>query len=57
MKEIFDGQESWYDGFSIFSVGSDGLVYKHVLDKVMPDENKETVTADSKITAPLEAAA
>lgn len=25
---------SWHDGFSIFSVGSDGLVYKLTADKV-----------------------
>lgn len=34
LKEIFDAQESWYDGFSTFSVGSNGLIYKHVVDKV-----------------------
>jgi hypothetical protein len=31
----------WYDGFSIFYVGDDGLVFKHIVDRVMPDENKE----------------
>ena len=34
LKEIFEGQESWYDGFSTFYVGNDGSVYKHVVDKV-----------------------
>lgn len=34
LKEIFEDQEAWYDGFSIFYVGSDGLVYKHIADKV-----------------------
>jgi hypothetical protein len=34
LKEIFDEQESWYDGFSTFYVGSDGLIIKHVVDKV-----------------------
>jgi len=24
----------WYDGFSTFYVGGDGLVYRHVADKV-----------------------
>lgn len=24
----------WYDGFSVFHVGPDGLIYKHVADKV-----------------------
>jgi len=55
-KEMFDGLESWHDGFSTFYVGSNGKVYKHVADKVMPDENKEILTADPKIasrTAPI----
>lgn len=26
---------SWYDGFSTFYVGGDGLVQKHVVDKVL----------------------
>lgn len=34
LKEIFEEQEAWYDGFSIFYVGSDGLVIKHIVDKV-----------------------
>lgn len=29
---------SWYDGFSTFYIGDDGLVYKHVADKMMPDD-------------------
>lgn len=41
MKELFDDhQESWYDGFSIFFVGDDGLVYKHVADKMQPDDDE-----------------
>lgn len=44
LKEIFDQQEAWYDGFSTFYVGPDGLIYKHVADKVMPDQSKEAVT-------------
>ncbi|XP_066582560.1 uncharacterized protein [Prorops nasuta] len=31
--------EVWYDGFSTYYVGSDGKVYKHVVDKMMPDDN------------------
>lgn len=34
LNEVFDKQEAWYDGFSTFYVGSDGLVFKHVADKV-----------------------
>jgi len=54
MKEVFEYQESWYDGFSTFYLGSDGSVYKHVLDKLMPDDNKETILAASpKLTNEL----
>lgn len=45
IKEIFEEQEAWYDGFSIFYVGNDGLVYKHIADKFMPDDNKEVATS------------
>lgn len=48
IKEIFEDQEAWYDGFSIFYVGSDGLIYKHVADRFMPDDSKEVV-ADRKL--------
>lgn len=34
IKELFESTETWYDGFSIFYVGQDGTVVKHVLDKV-----------------------
>jgi len=42
-KKVLQDQESWHDGFSTFYVGSDGLIYKHVADKMMPDDDKETV--------------
>ncbi|KAJ8978542.1 hypothetical protein NQ317_009485 [Molorchus minor] len=39
-REIFDNQtESWYDGFSTFYVNPDGLIIKHVADKMMPDSD------------------
>ncbi|XP_059480999.1 uncharacterized protein LOC132199915 [Neocloeon triangulifer] len=41
MKEIWEKQEAWYDGFSIFYVGSDGAIYKHIADKMMPDEERK----------------
>jgi len=50
LKELFDSQESWYDGFSTFYVGSDGLVYKHVVDRLMPDQSKEAIIAETKET-------
>lgn len=43
LKEIFADTEAWYDGFSVFHVGPDGLIYKHVADKVMPDDDKVVV--------------
>lgn len=40
-KESLDAhKDEWIDGFSIFHVGGDGLIYKHVCDKVIPDTNK-----------------
>ena len=30
----------WIDGFSIFQVGGDGLIHKHICDKVIPDTDK-----------------
>ncbi|XP_055911776.1 uncharacterized protein C6orf136 homolog [Eupeodes corollae] len=43
-KEILDQQEAWYDGFSTCYIGPDGLIYKHVADRVMPDQSKEANT-------------
>lgn len=40
MSETYDHQELWYDGFSTFYVGGNGLVYKHVADKMMPDQDE-----------------
>lgn len=51
IREMFDEQESWYDGFSTMYVGVDGLIYRHVADKVMPDENRETVLTTSQTAA------
>lgn len=34
IKEVFENQEAWYDGFSTMYVGDDGLIRKHVADKV-----------------------
>lgn len=30
----------WLDGFSTFYVNDEGLVVRHIADKVMPDEDK-----------------
>lgn len=42
----------WYDGFSTFYVGGDGLVQKHIVDKVMPDQ--DTIIDDTE-KAPIAA--
>lgn len=47
LKGVFDSQESWYDGFSVCYLGDNGLIYKHVVDKVMPDQNREEVESNT----------
>ena len=32
-----------YDGFSTFYVNSDGKIYRHIADKMMPDDERVTV--------------
>jgi len=52
-KKVYDEQENWYDGFSTMYVDENGLVIKHVIDRVMPDQNRETVSvANSTIVTP-----
>ncbi|KAK9499144.1 hypothetical protein O3M35_003647 [Rhynocoris fuscipes] len=48
MKEILDTQDSWYDGFSTFYVGNDGRIFRHVVDKIVP-ENDRPAAASSGI--------
>lgn len=52
IREAFEEEEAWYDGFSIFYLGADGLISKHVADKVMPDENKEPIISTSVGASP-----
>ncbi|XP_032513342.1 uncharacterized protein LOC116767199 [Danaus plexippus] len=52
LKEVFQDQEMWYDGFSTFYVGTDGLIQKHVADKVMPDQDR---IIDDEEKAPIAA--
>lgn len=35
-----DDSSNWYDGFSVFCVNKEGLIYHHVADYRMPDEEK-----------------
>ncbi|KAL5012085.1 hypothetical protein ScPMuIL_010636 [Solemya velum] len=37
-RKSLESESQSYDGFSIYYVGKDGLVYKHTLDRMMPDE-------------------
>ncbi|GFR26980.1 uncharacterized protein C6orf136 [Trichonephila clavata] len=43
LKNSYQGfildETDWLDGFSVFSVGPDGLIYKHVCDKMTPDDD------------------
>ncbi|XP_001360242.3 uncharacterized protein C6orf136 homolog [Drosophila pseudoobscura] len=57
LKEVLKDQEAWYDGFSICYLGESGLIEKHVVDKVMPDESRESVENASAITLPTESLA
>ncbi|XP_058445385.1 uncharacterized protein C6orf136 homolog [Malaya genurostris] len=53
LKEILQDTESWYDGFSVFHVGSDGQIYKHVADKIMPDDDKVVVSPKTVVSPKL----
>ncbi|XP_034948324.1 uncharacterized protein C6orf136 homolog [Chelonus insularis] len=54
MMRNLDRKETWYDGFSTFFVGSDGKVFKHIADKMMPDndpvQDKEKTNIAAKLT-------
>uniref|UniRef100_A0A182W513 Uncharacterized protein n=1 Tax=Anopheles minimus TaxID=112268 RepID=A0A182W513_9DIPT len=49
LKEIFDEQEAWYDGFSVLYVGPDGLVAKHI----MPDDDTVKVPPKTIVSPKL----
>lgn len=40
IRDVLNETEAWYDGFSTFYLGDDGLIIKHVVDKMMPDDDK-----------------
>jgi len=52
LKEVLKDQEAWYDGYSVCYLGDDGLIVKHVVDKVMPDESREAVENPSATALP-----
>lgn len=51
VKEAFTDLDSWYDGFSTFYVGGDGLVHKLVVDKMMPDRDGRIEESKNPLTA------
>lgn len=40
IRQSADEESSWLDGFSIFYVKGDGLIHKHVADRMMREEEK-----------------
>lgn len=43
----------WYDGISTFYLDNNGLVFKHVADKMIPDDNLEESKPKSEIPSKL----
>lgn len=52
LQEVLKDQEAWYDGYSVCYLGDDGLISKHVVDKVMPDESREIDTGNTTSALP-----
>ncbi|XP_072758483.1 uncharacterized protein [Anoplolepis gracilipes] len=50
---IESNHEIWYDGFSTYSINGDGKIYKHVADKVMPDQDVIVKKEDLRIAPKL----
>ncbi|KAL0112777.1 hypothetical protein PUN28_012208 [Cardiocondyla obscurior] len=50
---INNHQEIWFDGFSTFCVNNEGKVYKHIADKMMPDQDTVTKKEDLNIAPKL----
>ncbi|XP_017887301.1 uncharacterized protein C6orf136 homolog isoform X2 [Ceratina calcarata] len=49
VKEQINDTSAWYDGFSTFYINNDGKIFKHVVDKMMPDQDVE-----EKVKTPIE---
>ncbi|XP_045463078.1 uncharacterized protein LOC123672794 [Harmonia axyridis] len=39
LKNIIEQSDTWYDGFSTFYVNGNGVIFKHIADKMMPDSD------------------
>ncbi|XP_037559096.1 uncharacterized protein LOC119436349 [Dermacentor silvarum] len=46
-QKMISQEAEWTDGFSVLKVGSDGLIYEHICDKMMPDEELEEVKSSN----------
>ncbi|XP_044761681.1 uncharacterized protein C6orf136 homolog [Coccinella septempunctata] len=53
LRNILEHSDTWYDGFSTFYVNGNGIIFKHIADKMMPDSNEER----SEVRLPHEDAA
>ncbi|XP_022203710.2 uncharacterized protein LOC111060353 [Nilaparvata lugens] len=53
LKDTIKDHETWYDGFSVFYVNGEGKIYKHVLDKMQPDDDKEELVHKTPLAAKL----
>lgn len=48
-KMIEQHQKVWVDGFSTIHLNSEGLIVRHIADKVMPDEDKKPSTIEKMV--------
>ncbi|XP_022643670.1 uncharacterized protein C6orf136 homolog [Varroa destructor] len=56
-RDFLNKKSDFTDGFSIFYVNSDGKIWKHVVDKMVPDEDRAVVdTEKDALAAKLSAA-
>jgi len=47
-KGIMERQGTWHDGVSYFDVDSNGLIYRHIADKMMMDKDKDVIEKPPK---------
>ncbi|XP_076756022.1 uncharacterized protein LOC143426436 [Xylocopa sonorina] len=53
VREQIDNTSAWYDGFSTFYVNNDGKIFKHIVDKMMPDQEVQAKIKKLPITTKL----
>lgn len=42
-------QKTWIDGFSTLYINNDGLIVRHIVDKVVPDQDKNPNAIDKAV--------